>query len=108
MTTSAQAIYRSHLTEILGENSPITIQAIIDPTGLNETVYGVLDDVDYQGNKDSANVRQFLDGRRFILSSVPVFDVYDNKQIFFTDLNLTYTIKRLDTDLNGAQVLWVY
>jgi len=108
MTTSALNIYRSHLSAQLGENSPITMKAIIDPTGINETVYGVLDDVDYRGNKDGANVQQFLDGRRFVLSVVPTFDVYDDKEIYFEDLEETYTIKRLDKDLVGAQVLWVY
>jgi len=52
VTTSARNIYKAHLNAQLGENSPITIEAIIDPSGINETtVYGVFDDTDYKGDK---------------------------------------------------------
>lgn len=108
MSKSTLDIYKAHLDAQLGENSPITIRAIIDPSGLNAVVYGVFDDTDYFGNKDGGNVRQFLDGRRFILSIKPAFDVYDNLELYFPDLSLTYKIQRIDTDLTGAQVLWVY
>jgi hypothetical protein len=96
------------LSEILGENSPITIQAIIDPTGTSESVYGVFDDVDYKGNKDGGNVRQYLDGRRFILSTPPTIDVYENKTIYFPDMDESFIITRIDKDASGAAVLWVY
>ena len=109
MTTSARNIYKAHLNAQLGENSPITIEAIIDPSGINETtVYGVFDDTDYKGDKDGGNVKQYLDGRRFILSTPPSLDVYEDKTIYFPDLSATYTIRRIDKDETGAAVLWVY
>ena len=109
MTTSALNIYKAHLNAQLGENSPITLQAIIDPSGEDEsTVYGVFDDTDYKGNKDSGNVRQYLDGRRFILSSPPTVDVYADKTIYFPDLDTSFTIQRIDKDTYGAAVLWVF
>lgn len=109
MTTNALNIYKTHLNNQLGENSPITIMAIIDPSGVNESiVYGVFDDTDYRGNKDGGNVKQYLDGRRFILSTPPTLDVYQDKEIFIPDLNVTYIIRRIDKDIHGAAVLWVY
>jgi len=109
MTTSALNIYKTHLNEQLGENSPITIMAIIDPSGIDEsTVFGVLDNTDYKGPKDGGNVKQFLDGTRFILSSPPTLDVYADRTIYFPDLNITYTIRSISKDDFGAAVLWVY
>jgi hypothetical protein len=108
MTSSALDIYRDTLSYQLGENSPITEIGIYDPTGENLSLYGVLDDNTYQGDKDGGQVTRKLSGCRFVISDKLTFEVYDNIKIYFPTRDKTYTIEYQETDLQGAQVLWLY
>ena len=109
MTIDALAIHQSTLSAQLGEDSPVTVQAVLDPSGTEEAVvFGWLEDHEYNGDKDSANVNQKRDGKRFICATIPAFDVYLDLQIYFPDTGESYTVQSVDRDKQGAQVLWLY
>ena len=109
MSRDALAVHQSTLAAQLGEESPVTVQAILDPSGTEEaTVYGWLENHEYDGDKDSGNVTQKRDGKRFICATIPAFDVYQNLQIYFPDTDETYFVQSVNRDEQGAQVLWLY
>ena len=108
MTSNALNIYKGTLDFQLGEDSPITEQAIYDPSGLEVILYGVFEANTYRGDKDGGNVTQKLLAVRFLLSSPLTFDIEDDKQIYFPHRDRMYTIQYQDTDDNGVQVLWVF
>jgi hypothetical protein len=108
MTSSALTFYRDTIEHQLGEDSPITEQAIIDPTGESLTVYGVLDDHTYPANKDGGNAMQRLNARRFIIADPLTLEIHEDVQIYFPLRDLLLKIQLQETDLQGAQVLWVY
>ena len=109
MSSDALAVHQSTLAAQLGEESPVTVRAILDPSGTEEaTVYGWLEEHEYNGDKDSGNVTQKRDGKRFVCATIPAFDVYLNLQIYFPDTDETYLVQSVDRDKHGAQVLWLY
>lgn len=109
MSSDALAVHQSTLAAQLGEGSPVTVQAILDPSGEKEaTVYGWFEDHEYNGDKDSGNVTQKRDGKRFVCATIPAFDVYQDLQIYFPDTDESYTVQSVDRDKQGAQVLWLY
>ena len=107
MTSSALDIYKLHLTEELGENSPVTEPAIFDPSGVDVTLSGVFDENNFRGNKDVAGVQQKKDGARFIVSEITTFDLYNNVQLYLSYRDKMYTIQEVERDEQGAQVLWL-
>lgn len=107
MTTAARNIQDAHLAAQLGENGVFTEQAIFDPTGVAVILYGWFDDTVLAENKDSGNVKQKNIKRRFVLSAVPAFDVYDKKILTLVESGESYTIEYVDKDEHGPQVLWL-
>lgn len=107
MTTSARIIQDAHLAAQLGENGVFTEQAIFDPAGSADILYGWFDDTTLSENKDSGNVKQGNIKRRFILAAAPAFDVYAKKILQLVESGDSYTIDFIDTDEHGPQVLWL-
>lgn len=109
MTRAANDIYKSTLAAQLGKDSPVTVRAILDPSGPEECeVYGWFEAHEDSGDKGRGNVHQKIEMKRFICAEIPAFDVYENLTIYFPDTDETFTVSRPDLDENGAQVLWVY
>lgn len=107
MTSSALDIYKLHLSEELGENSPVTEPAIFDPSGADVTLSGVFDENNFRGDKDAAGVQQKKDGARFIVSEITTFGLYENVQLYLSYRDKMYTIQEVERDEQGAQVLWL-
>jgi len=107
MTTAARTIQDAHLAAQLGENGAFTEQAIFDPVGVGGILYGWYEDNALPENKDSGNVKQKNIKRRFILSAVPDFDVYDKKLLTLVESGKSYTVEYVDKDEHGPQVLWL-
>ena len=96
-----------HLSEQMGEDGFFTGKAIFDPGGQNGILYGFFDDNTNAKEKDKGNVLQKNSGRRFVLSEIPVFDVYQGFSLYIEETNLTYKIRLIDRDIQGVQVLWL-
>lgn len=95
-------------SEQLGENSPVTERGYYDPDGINSDLYGIFDDSDSKGNKDGGNTYQKQGGPRFIVKSVPTFNINENKELSLPNRRATnYVIRSIFKDDNGAQVLWL-
>jgi len=107
---SQSDVYDSTLRAQLGQDSPVTVRALIVPPdgGDSVEIYGWLDSHTYNSEKDAGNVYQRRAGTRFVTAQVPVISIYENYKINFPDLGRTYTIEYIETDLTGAQVLWLY
>ena len=109
MSAEALAIFNTHLAEQLGENGVFTESGVYDPDGDAVDLTGVFDDHTFKGSaKDGGNNNQQKEGARFIVASMTDFDLYDNKQLFLSYRNKTYTIEYVERDESGAQVLWLY
>ena len=108
MTAQALNVYDETLKAQLGENSPFTIQAILDPSGEHETIiYGWFEAHTYNGQRDSANVTQRRAGKRFVTKEVPNFDVYKNLTLQITGKEETYKVDYIERDEVGVQVIWL-
>jgi hypothetical protein len=107
MSSEAIDIMQSHLEAQLGETGIFTEEAIFDPSGLSETIYGIFDDATYRENKDSANVFQKITGPRFVVANDLSINVYENKELHLVKRDRTYTIDYIDTDEQGMQVIWL-
>lgn len=108
MTTEALDIYRLHLNEQLGENSPVTTEATLDPSGEDEvTLYGIFEENTFRSGSDTANQFPKRSGARFIVPTIENFDIYENKEIVIPYYDKRYTVNFIETDENGAQVLWL-
>ena len=112
MSSSTLAIRRAQLNSQLGENSPETELAILDPDSKTIPFYGVFDDNVIQGNKDSGNVYQKVRKPRFIDSELP----YEKSDMQGLDISLPYRstttksryeIKYIQEDAEGVQILWL-
>jgi hypothetical protein len=112
MSSDALDIYRDHLDEQLGVNAPATEEAVIDPSGTLEThIYGVFDDNTFRNGQDTANQYPKREGARFTISQIPAsmtnFDVYANINIYLPYRDKTFIIQYIETDKQGAQVIWL-
>lgn len=112
MSSDTLEIRRDHLNAQLGEDSPDAELAILDPAGKALPFYGVFDDNAIQGNKDSGNVFQKVKKPRIIVSELP----YPKDQMEGQDVSLPYrvtadkniwNINYIQTDAEGAQILWL-
>jgi len=108
MTTSANEIYNTHLSEQLGEDGVFTEPAVFDPSGSALDVYGIFDDSPIRENKDGGNVYSKTQKVRFIISDIDAFDLYEDKEIYLTDREQTYTVQSITKDKTGAQILWLF
>ncbi len=108
MSSDALDIYREHLDEQLGENSPITQKAYFDPDGLNEEIFGVFDDNTFRDGQGRGNFNPKRSGARFTVSSILTFDIYDNANLQITyPVDKIFKIQYIEKDDTGAQVLWL-
>jgi hypothetical protein len=105
----ALEIYRSHLTEEMGEDAPMSVDAILDPSGANEqTIYGLFDENVVNQNKDSGNVYQKVSKPRLFLSELPLDkDLMSGMDVYISYVDKTYNINYIQSDIEGVQILWL-
>ncbi|HQO00685.1 MAG TPA: hypothetical protein PLI62_00340 [Spirochaetota bacterium] len=110
MSIEALDIFRTHLNEILGTDSPISEPATYDPSGTDEAdLSGVFDDNTFKSGGATAPGRNTpkREGARFIVSEIVDFDIYENKEIYLPYRERTFIIHYIEHDASGAQVLWL-
>jgi hypothetical protein len=107
MSLESMAVYKSHLDWQLGEDSPLTVTAIYDPSGENEQpLYGIFDEVAYHSTgADPQGTMRKNKYSLFTIAQSPAFDINDDKKILI-DMQL-YIISFRDYDKTGAQRLWL-
>ena len=106
---STYAIYDSHLKAQLSEGAPFVEGAIYDPDGIAEPVFGYFDENSRRANKDGGNVRQYMEGARFILMDIDDLniDIYEDKILKIVSTGDEYIIENYETDTHGVQALWL-
>jgi len=107
MSSDTLDIFEEQLNAQLGEDGIFTEIAIYDPTATAQIIYGVFDDATTRDNKDGSNNYQKNEYKRFIVSQILDFDIYNKTKIELTKRNKTYTIDYIEKDLQGVQVLWL-
>jgi hypothetical protein len=100
--------YQDNLDYIIGENGNFTEQAVYDPSGLDEIIYGIFDLVDYRADKDSSGNQKKQSRAHFVVSSAPDFDIYSEKFLHLVERGETYQISYIEKDLNGVQKIWLF
>ena len=107
MSIAALAAYKSTLDWQLGKDSPLTVAAVYDPSGVDEaTIYGIFDEVAYHSTgTDPQGAMRKQKYSLFTISESPSFDIYENKTILLD--TVIYKISFRDYDKTGAQRLWL-
>jgi hypothetical protein len=106
---SVYEIYNRHLEHQLSEGSPFVEKAVYDPEGAAVDMSGIFDDTTRRSNKDAGNVTQYQAVCRFLVYDFDSLgiEIYNDKKIFLSERNITYTIEFADRDANGVQVIWL-
>lgn len=100
--------YQDNLDYIMGENGNFTEQAVYDPSGLDEIIYGVFDVVDYRADKDASGNQKKVSRAHFVVSQAPDFDIYSEKELHLVERGETYKISYIEKDINGVQKIWLF
>lgn len=105
---SGLSVYQEQLDYIMGENGNFTEQAIFDPSGVAQTLYGIFDNITFRSSdKDANSATRKNTIAVFVVASAPDFNIYDGAKLQLTDRAITLTIEYIDRDKTGVQRIWL-